>query len=256
MTTTGVTTVTGATNNVEISPEEKKRRERITYKVMFQMRYEWSKANDKAYKNLGEEEVVQCHIGTYPDYWFISNMGRVYSMYGNRIRQLKPAFKTFCGNIKWTLRNGNKTYDLHRMVAEHFMGATDADEVEHIRSVVCFNPDEWSEANRVSNLRLKSSNQTRNTTCISTEVQKVEERWTEEIFKDRLYKIDQQITFLTEKRKSLSSLMALIQYCDDATAEQFKELCKVVEESKMIRNHTEPEHVQDKFTTWTCQTGK
>ena len=113
-----------------------------------------------------EGEVIVQANKNYPQYWFISNKGRVFTVSRNCKNILKP----YCGRVgrnrkrkQWTLhRTQKKIVPIHRLVLEHFC----PDEIErivsqgkewdghHVIPVTRFSKDQPQFANRLSNLQV------------------------------------------------------------------------------------------------------
>ena len=113
-----------------------------------------------------EGEVIVQANKNYPQYRFISNKGRVFTVSRNCKNILKP----YCGRVgrnrkrkQWTLhRTQKKIVPIHRLVLEHFC----PDEIErivsqgkawdghHVIPVTRFSKDHPQFANRLSNLQV------------------------------------------------------------------------------------------------------
>lgn len=143
---------------------------REEYKIKFDELF--SKMN---YIPQAGEEIVQCKEG-YPPYWFISNKCRLFSVYNNKIKILKPKFDSTGKANKegeragktWrygTKKQGEKNltrYTLAEIVADHFCedewsGYSEYEdeprEIHHITKRANFSPDEGEACNRADNLQ-------------------------------------------------------------------------------------------------------
>lgn len=116
------------------------------------------------------EVIVQCHE-QYPPYWFISNMGYLFSAYKRNVNILKPNFdktgkadkdgKRHGRSWRYGTRiNGSKNlirYDMAQMVAEHFCKnefVTDEElETHHIKKKNTFAANNPQKCNRADNLQ-------------------------------------------------------------------------------------------------------
>ena len=138
-------------------------------------REEYAEKFDKLFSKLNYipqsgEKIVQCKE-PYPDYWFISNKGYVFSVYKNNIKVIKPNFDcTGKANKEgkragkgWrygTRIGGNKNltrYDMGKLMADHFAEnefKSDEDtEIHHIKKRSNFLEDEAHKCNSADNLQ-------------------------------------------------------------------------------------------------------
>lgn len=118
------------------------------------------------------EQIVQCRE-PHPAYWFISNKGRLFSVYGNSLRVVTPNFDRSGKKNKNGERNGrqwrygthynrtagepNQKYEMSRLIAEYFpqniFNSDEPMEVHHIRKRSNFSKDEASACNNIDNLQ-------------------------------------------------------------------------------------------------------
>lgn len=116
------------------------------------------------------EQIVQCHE-QYPPYWFISNKGKVFSVYRDEIRVLQPLYDSTGKMNKAGTRTGrdwryatrvegekNLTrYNMARMILEHFSSCEfkSGEELEahHIRKKNNFEEHEAAKCNSIDNLQ-------------------------------------------------------------------------------------------------------
>lgn len=113
------------------------------------------------------EVITQCSE-EYPSYWFISNMGYLFSVLFKEIKILKPnpaptGKKNADGErngIGWFYRKGDQTIvPMHRIIAEHFLGYTKEDrkngiQIHHIKKRKSFAENQPQFCNRADNLQL------------------------------------------------------------------------------------------------------
>ena len=116
------------------------------------------------------EKIVQCKA-PYPDYWFISNKGYLFSAYFDEIRILKPNHRYTGVKNKAGIRPGqdwyyeyivegekyNKHVSMYRVISDHFLkNEFDSanNEIHHIRKKALYKPNEGNVCNRVENLQL------------------------------------------------------------------------------------------------------
>lgn len=117
------------------------------------------------------EEIVQCKEG-YPEYWFISNRGYIFSVYRNEIEILKPIFDTTGKANKegkragrsWrygTREGGKKNltrYDMGKMMTDHFgkneFNSNEETEIHHITKRNNFSEYEAQKCNSSDNLQI------------------------------------------------------------------------------------------------------
>lgn len=116
------------------------------------------------------ERIVQCR-DPYPPFWFISNMGYLFSVYYDEMKIIKP-------NHRWTGKknrdgkrggqdwyyeyrvNGekwNRHVQMHLLIAEHFLISDFDDEkmeVHHIKKRMNFAENESVQCNRADNLQI------------------------------------------------------------------------------------------------------
>lgn len=116
------------------------------------------------------EQIIQCKA-PYPEYWFISNKGYLFSAYYNNARILKANHR----NVGLKNKEGNRTtqdwyYEylvegetnkkhvpMHKIMGEHFgkneFGSEET-EVHHIRKRLSYKPNDGNVCNRAENLQL------------------------------------------------------------------------------------------------------
>ena len=115
------------------------------------------------------EEIIQCK-DPYPAYWFVSNKGRLLSVYGNTIKTVKANYRTTGKSNKDGAKKGQDWYyeykipgekwntkvTAHTLFAEHFLGyERNKDlEVHHIKKSKSFSSEESEKCNRVDNLQV------------------------------------------------------------------------------------------------------
>jgi hypothetical protein len=118
----------------------------------------------KYYQIQENEKIVQCHE-PYPSYWFISNTGRLFSVWGRKkIKIVTPKLSKGNTNAnRWGFKyDGRKNVFLSKLVAEHFLTedfkkfAKEGEriEVHHTIPLKTFNDDEPYKANRADNLQI------------------------------------------------------------------------------------------------------
>lgn len=145
---------------------KKKRLSREEYAEKFEELF--SKIN---YIPQSGEKIVQCKE-PYPDYWFVSNKGYVFSVYKNNIKVIKPNFdctgkankegKRVGKGLRYGTRiSGNKNltrYDMGKLMTDHFTEnefKSDEDtEIHHIRKRKNFESNEAQFCNRADNLQI------------------------------------------------------------------------------------------------------
>lgn len=119
------------------------------------------------------EKIVQCKVG-YPDYWFISNKGYLFSAYGKKLKVIKPIFdKTGKANKKgnragktWRYTTRYKTknsqlnrYEMSRIIADHFSEneftgyENERTDIHHIQKQSTFGQNEPQKCNNSDNLQ-------------------------------------------------------------------------------------------------------
>ena len=116
------------------------------------------------------EQIVQCKA-PYPEYWFISNKGYLFSAYFNDARILKANHR----NVGLKNKEGNriaqdwyyeylvegetnkKHVPMHKIMSEHFGKnefGSEENEVHHIRKRLSYKPNDGNVCNRAENLQL------------------------------------------------------------------------------------------------------
>lgn len=108
------------------------------------------------------ERIAQCR-DPYPPYWFISNMGYLFSIADGTLKIKKPTYESYLkSRSQWTYdyRKDSK-YKMVRMqvlIAEHFFPEYDRQnkdqEIHHIRKSRLFNKNEPQFCNRITNLQI------------------------------------------------------------------------------------------------------
>ena len=115
------------------------------------------------------EQIVQCKA-PYPEYWFISNKGYLFSVYAGKLRILKANHRYIGTMNKNGVRTGqdwyyehaiegkyNKHIPMHKIMSEHFgkneFGSEEI-EVHHIRKNLRYKPNDGNVCNRAENLQL------------------------------------------------------------------------------------------------------
>lgn len=115
------------------------------------------------------EQIVQCKA-PYPEYWFISNKGYLFSVYAGKLRILKANHRYIGTMNKNGVRTGqdwyyehaiegeyNKHIPMHKIMSEHFgkneFGSEET-EVHHIRKNLRYKPNDGNVCNRAENLQL------------------------------------------------------------------------------------------------------
>ena len=116
------------------------------------------------------EKIVQCKA-PYPEYWFISNKGYLFSVYSGKIKILKANHRYTGVKNKYGIRPGqdwyyeyvaegekyNRHVTMYRVISDHFLkNEFDSanDEIHHIRKKVLYKPNEGNVCNRAENLQL------------------------------------------------------------------------------------------------------
>lgn len=114
-----------------------------------------------------EDEIIMQCFEKYPPYWFISNMGYLFSVYFKEIKILEPiptntGIKNKDGErtgIDWFYKTGDQTkVPMQRIVAEHFLEYTDEDrengiELHHIQKRKSFTKNQPQFCNRADNIQ-------------------------------------------------------------------------------------------------------
>ena len=117
------------------------------------------------------EQIIQAKKG-YPDYWFVSNKGRLFRVYKETkehkayIRILKP-LHCWCGKnrsrLQWYYRPHGKPVLMNRFIAEHFF-PEDVERLEsqgieweahHTHPITWFDENQPQLANRADNLQVE-----------------------------------------------------------------------------------------------------
>ena len=123
------------------------------------------------------EQIVQCKA-PYPEYWFISNKGYLFSVYAGKLRILKANHRYIGTMNKNGVRTGqdwyyehaiegayNKHIPMHKIMSEHFgkneFGSEET-EVHHIRKNLRYKPNDGNVCNRAENLQLLPKKSIRN----------------------------------------------------------------------------------------------
>lgn len=115
------------------------------------------------------EEIIQCK-DPYPAYWFVSNKGRLLSVYGGSIRTVKANYRTTGKSNKDGAKKGQDWYyeykipgekwntkvTAHTLFAEYFLGYERHKnlEVHHIKKSKSFSLEESEKCNCVDNLQV------------------------------------------------------------------------------------------------------
>ena len=108
-----------------------------------------------------DEKIKQCKK-PYPAYWWITNRGRLFSIWNNRIEQLKPEVN-YCGkkrdHLVWRYNyKGNRHVPVDKLVFDHF-GKSEWDDYDgnldlhHIFGMKHWNEDDCFEASRIENIQ-------------------------------------------------------------------------------------------------------
>ena len=157
--------------NEETKTEETKKRKprrkptREEYKAKFDKQfadYFWVPQTDKGI----EEKIVQCNH-PYPPYWFVSNMGYLFTSYFDKLRIVRPHHrKTGIKNSSgvrtgqdwyyWISYGGKRKVTMHKLIADHFIeNEYPGEEVElhHIKKKLSFTPEQPELCNRATNLQ-------------------------------------------------------------------------------------------------------
>ena len=116
------------------------------------------------------EQIVQCKA-PYPEYWFVSNKGYLFSVYAGKIRVIKPNHRYTGVKNKEGIRTGqdwyyeyteagkkyNKHVSMYKVISDHFCKAefdSEETEVHHIRKNLRYKPNDGNVCNRADNLQL------------------------------------------------------------------------------------------------------
>lgn len=108
------------------------------------------------------ERIAQCR-DPYPPYWFISNMGYLFSIADGTLKIKKPTYEPYLKDrSQWTYDYyGNGKHIMVRMqflIAEHFFPEYDRNnknqEIHHIRKSRLFKKNQPQLCNRVTNLQI------------------------------------------------------------------------------------------------------
>lgn len=157
----------------ETKKEETKKRKprrkpsREEYKSKFDKQfaeYCWIPQSEKGV----QEQIVQCKP-PYPPYWFVSNMGYLFTSYFKKLRIVKPLHRKTGEKNKEGKRTGQDWYywnsygdqkqkkvTMHKLIAEHFCENPYTDEeveLHHIQKKSSFTPDQADLCNRATNLQ-------------------------------------------------------------------------------------------------------
>ena len=122
--------------------------------------------SESSYVLESDEKIVQCKY-PYPAYWFISNKGRLFSVFGKKIVVLKPNYrKTGKKNHEGKRMGQDWYYDtksigkvsMHKLIAEHFLinefESDEICEVHHKKKRSSFKENEADQCNREDNLQI------------------------------------------------------------------------------------------------------
>lgn len=110
----------------------------------------------------------------YPQYWFITSKSKLYSVYGNKIKLIKPNWSHRKNDIHYNFwsyqymdtNDGKKhTVKMHTILAQHFLLSPETlllypdleYHVHHIIPTKFFNKDEPYKCNALSNLQVVSA---------------------------------------------------------------------------------------------------
>lgn len=115
------------------------------------------------------EQIVQCKA-PYPEYWFISNKGYLFSAYADKLRILKANHRYMGAMNKNGIRTSqdwyyehtvegeyNKHILMHKIMSEHFGKnefGSEENEVHHIKKRASYKPNDGNVCNRAENLQL------------------------------------------------------------------------------------------------------
>lgn len=134
------------------------RRNRETYKIVFDR--EMKKRENKKLISK-HERIKQCNE-PYPEYWFITDGGKLFSVYNSNLKQLKPlhSWKENKKRHKWYfdyyIDGKQKKVEQQRLVAEHFLHKPQTDEkieIHHKKKIDSFSTDEPYNANNKDNIQ-------------------------------------------------------------------------------------------------------
>lgn len=115
------------------------------------------------------EQIVQCKA-PYPPFWFVSNIGYLFSAHKNRVKILKPNYRKTGKKNKNGERAGQDWYyeyrepgrkynahvNMHKIIADHFVEPViDGEnmEVHHIKKRNQFEPEQAKDCNCAENLQ-------------------------------------------------------------------------------------------------------
>lgn len=159
--------------------KQKKILERATYQAKFD---QFILLNFNYILQEGEK-IVQCKE-PYPPYWFVSNMGYAFSVYGKEIKILKPCLRKTGSKNKGGERAGKDWYftyysgkkkkkvSMHKLISEHFVEnefcSTMPEEVHHKRKKNSFADNEPQKCNCASNLQRIPKDIHKNLTMIAS----------------------------------------------------------------------------------------
>lgn len=136
------------------------RRNREYYKIKYDKMME-----EYNYIMQKNEIIIQCNE-KYPSYWFISNMGYLLSVYGSKIKILRPNHKYTGKKSKngrragqdWYYYDGECKIRMHKIIAEHFLlnefESLEDVEIHHIRKRNTFSKNQPQFCNRADNLQI------------------------------------------------------------------------------------------------------
>lgn len=141
-------------------------------------REEYKEKFDKLFSKINYipqagEEIIQCKEG-YPEYWFISNKGYLFSAYGKTLEIIKPIFDATGKANKEGKRAGRSwrygtryrkpakapldRYDMGKMITDHFgkneFNSDEEIEIHHIKKRLTFEESEAQKCNRADNLQI------------------------------------------------------------------------------------------------------
>lgn len=147
------------------------------------------------------EMILQCSA-PYPDYWFMSNKGYLFSAYYNDARILKPLFRETGVKNKEGKRPGqdwyyeykvvgeknNRKISMHKLMAEMFLEdefiSDEKRHTHHVQKRTCFDANQPQFCNRAENLQQLPNSVHKKATCFGNKTEKeLDEEVMEEIKK-------------------------------------------------------------------------
>lgn len=159
------------------------------------------------------EMILQCSA-PYPDYWFLSNKGYLFSAYFDDVRILKPNLRTTGVKNKEGKRPGqdwyyeykvvgeknNRKISMHKLMAEMFVedefASAEKRHTHHVQKRTSFEENQPQFCNRAENLQQLPNSVHKKATCFGN---KTEKELDEEIMK-KIKKSKKPVLFFTSQQ--------------------------------------------------------